>query len=202
MKIGLTGGIGSGKSTVAALFEACGAVLFDADAVSRALTAAGGAAVPLIAEAFGADVLTPKGALDRTAMRQRVFADDAQRRRLEGILHPLIAQRREQVMASADGRSVVFDIPLLTESPAWRQRVDRIVVVDCLETTQVARVVARSGLGEDEVRRIMASQASRAQRRAVADAVLYNEGLSLQALEGEVRQLWAHWQACETMLRL
>jgi dephospho-CoA kinase len=201
VKIGLTGGIGSGKSTVASLFEACGAVLFDADAVSRELTAAGGAAVPLIADAFGADMVTPEGALDRSAMRQRVFADEAQRRRLEGILHPLIAQRREEVVARAAGRSVVFDIPLLTESPAWRPRVDRIVVVDCLETTQVARVVARSGLAEEEVRRIMASQASRAQRRAVADAVIFNEGLDLQELEGEVRHLWAHWQACETMLR-
>jgi dephospho-CoA kinase len=199
VKIGLTGGIGSGKSTVAAAFEACGAVLFDADAVSRELTAAGGAAVRPIAEAFGSALVTADGALDRAAMRQRVFNDPAQRRTLEAILHPLIAQQREAVVAGAAGRSVVFDIPLLAESPAWRHRVDRIVVVDCLESTQVSRVMARSGLSEEEVRRIMASQATRAQRRAVADAVIFNEGLNLDQLRGEVRQLWARWQGCETI---
>lgn len=199
MKIGLTGGIGSGKSTVASAFAACGAVVFDADAVSRELTAAGGAAVPLIAQAFGDQVVSADGALDRAAMRALVFRDEAQRRQLEAILHPLIAQQRDAVMANAAGRWVVFDIPLLAESLAWRSRVDRIVVVDCEEATQVARVVARSALAEDEVRRIMANQATRAQRRAVADAVIFNEGLSLDELQGEVRSLWAHWQACETI---
>lgn len=199
MKIGLTGGMGSGKSTVAALFEACGAMRFDADAVSRELTGVGGAAVPLIVRAFGAAVVAADGALDRAAMRAIVFQDAAQRQRLEAILHPLIAQQREALVKEAGTRSIVFDIPLLAESPAWRTRVDRVVVVDCLESTQVSRVMARSGLAADEVRRIMASQATRVRRRAVADAVIFNEGLSLTELQRHVRELWAHWQRCETI---
>lgn len=199
MKIGLTGGIGSGKSTVAALMEACGALRFDADEVSRALTAAGGDAMPLIEAAFGSDLVGADGALDRAAMRALVFRDDDARRRLEAILHPLIAQRRDALVTSAKGRSVVFDIPLLAESPAWRTRVDRIVVIDCQESTQVARVLARSGLAADEVQRIMARQASRAQRRALADAVIYNDGLSLSELEQATHALWAHWHPCETI---
>jgi dephospho-CoA kinase len=199
MKIGLTGGIGSGKSTVAGLLEACGALRFDADAVSRELTAVGGAALPAIRMAFGDGVFAADGSLDRAAMRARVFEDAAQRQRLEAILHPLIAARREDLVQAAAGRSVVFDIPLLAESPAWRSRVDRIVVVDCLESTQVARVMARSGLQQDEVQRIIATQATRAQRRAVADAVIFNEGLSLRELAQAVQVLWAHWQGCETM---
>jgi dephospho-CoA kinase len=127
-------------------------------------------------------------------MRARVFEDAHQRQRLEAILHPVIAERRQVLMQAAGGRSVVFDIPLLAESPAWRARVDRIVVVDCLETTQVARVVARSGLQAAEVQRIMASQATRAARRAVADAVVFNEGVSLAELQGAVQALWAHWR--------
>lgn len=199
MKIGLTGGIGSGKSTVAGLFEACGALRFDADAVSRELTGVGGAALPAIREAFGSEVFSADGSLNRAALRAQVFAQAEQRQRLEGILHPMIAAQREALVQAAGRRSVVFDIPLLAESPAWRSRVDRIVVVDCLEATQVARVMARSGLQEAEVRRIMGTQATRAQRRAVADAVIYNEGLGLPELEQAVRLLWAHWQGCETM---
>lgn len=194
MKLGLTGGVGSGKSTVAAFLEACGAGRFDADAVSRELTAAHGAAMPLIAQAFGAGVVAPDGSLDRAAMRERVFQDAQQRKRVESILHPMIAERREAFMQAWAGRSVVFDVPLLAESPAWRARVDRIVVVDCLESTQVARVMARSGLSAADVQSIMHTQATRAQRRAVADAVIYNEGLSLQDLEQVVQGLWAHWQ--------
>jgi len=193
MRLGLTGGIGSGKSTVAAFFAACGARLFDADAVSRELTGAHGAAMPALAQAFGPDVVAADGSLDRAAMRARVFADANQRQRLEGILHPMIAQRREAFVQAADGHTVVFDVPLLAESAAWRSRVDRIVVVDCLESTQVARVMARSGLPAAEVHRIMASQATRAQRRAVADALIFNEDLSLAALERVVQGLWAHW---------
>lgn len=199
MNIGLTGGIGSGKSTVAALMEACGALRFDADAQSRALTAPGGQAIPLIAAAFGASMVGADGALNRSAMRQLVFEDASARQRLEAILHPLIGQQREAFLAHAGGRSIVFDIPLLAESATWRARVDRVVVVDCLEATQVERVVSRSGWAPDEVRRVMATQASRAQRRAVADAVIHNEGLSLAALDAAVRTLWAHWHRCETI---
>ena len=199
MHIGLTGGIGSGKSTVAALLQSCGALVFDADAVSRELTAAHGPAMPAIAEAFGPAVVAADGALDRIAMRTLVFKDATQRQRLEAILHPLIAQRREALIRSATGHSIVFDIPLLAESPAWRARVNRIVVVDCLPATQVARVMARSGLTAAEVERIIATQAPRERRRAVADAIIFNEGLSLLDLEREVKELWAHWHGCETM---
>lgn len=194
MKLGLTGGVGSGKSTVAAVLQACGAGLFDADAVSRELTAANGGAMPLIAQAFGAGVVAADGSLDRAAMRKLVFEDADQRKRLESIVHPMIAQRREAFVKACAGRTVVFDVPLLAESAAWRARVDRIVVVDCLESTQVDRVMARSGLSAIEIQSIMNSQATRAQRRAVADAVIYNEGLSLQDLKQVVHGLWAHWQ--------
>ncbi len=194
MKLGLTGGVGSGKSTVAAVLQACGAGLFDADAVSRELTAANGGAMPLIAQAFGAGVVAADGSLDRAAMRKLVFEDADQRKRLESIVHPMIAQRREAFVKACAGRTVVFDVPLLAESAAWRARVDRIVVVDCLESTQVGRVMARSGLSAIEIQSIMNSQATRAQRRAVADAVIYNEGLSLQDLKQVVHGLWAHWQ--------
>ncbi|MBM3389708.1 MAG: dephospho-CoA kinase [Betaproteobacteria bacterium] len=193
MKLGLTGGIGSGKSTVGAFFEACGAWRFDADAVSRELTSAHGGAMPAIARAFGPAVVGPDGSLDRSAMRALVFDNVAQRQRLQAILHPMIAQRRESFVQAAAGHDVVFDVPLLAESPAWRTRVDRIVVVDCLESTQVSRVMARSGLNADDVHRIMDSQATRTQRRAVADAVIFNEDLSLTALEQAVQGLWMHW---------
>jgi len=194
MRIGLTGGIGSGKSTVAGFFEACGALRFDADAISHELTRAGGAAMPAVGRAFGADVVAEDGSLNRAAMRSRVFGDAAQRELLESILHPLIGARREALLQGAGTRSVVFDIPLLAESPSWRARVHRVVVVDCLEATQVARVMARSGLDAAEVHRIMASQASREARRATADAVLFNEGLSLEDLQRAVKVLWAHWR--------
>jgi dephospho-CoA kinase len=150
--------------------------------------------MPLIAQAFGAVVVAADGSLDRAAMRKRVFEDAYQRQRLESILHPMIGQRRQAFMQAWAGRTIVFDVPLLAESPAWRARVERIVVVDCLESTQVERVMARSGLSAAEIRSIMNSQATRAQRRAVADAVIYNEGLSLRDLERLVQGLWAHWQ--------
>lgn len=194
MRIGLTGGIGSGKSTVAAELVQLGALLFDADAVSRELTAAGGEAMPELIEAFGADIAMADGSLDRGRMRRLAFEHAEQRRRLESILHPLIAARRQAVLAQAGNRPVVFDIPLLAESPAWRARVDRIVVVDCREETQMLRVAARSGLSAVEVRRIMDSQCSRDQRRAVADAVIYNDGIDRQALAAVVQALWRHWQ--------
>ena len=198
--IGLTGGIGSGKSTVASMLVELGAVLFDADAVSRELTAAGGAAMPAITEAFGAQAAGADGALDRARMRALVFEDETARRTLEGILHPMIAQRREALMQSAAGRPVVLDIPLLTESPRARSQVDRIVVVDCREATQMLRVSARSGLAPEEVQRIMASQADRASRRALADAIIYNDGLGLDALRDAVSTLWRHW-GCGTIPR-
>jgi dephospho-CoA kinase len=193
MRIGLTGGIGSGKSTVAALLVECGAVLVDTDAIARSLTAAGGAALPAIAAAFGAQVIGTDGALDRDRMRAVVFADPAAKARLEAVLHPMIgAQAQAQALAAGD-RPVVFDIPLLAESGHWRARVDRVLVVDCSEETQVQRVMQRSGWSEATVRSVIAQQASRAQRRAIADAVIFNDGLSLEALRREVRELWSRW---------
>jgi dephospho-CoA kinase len=196
LKIGLTGGIGSGKSTVARRLAALGALLVDTDALAHALTASGGAALPAIAAAFGADMLTADGAMDRARMRALVFGQPAERLRLEAILHPMIAEAtRAQASRAGAGQTIVFDVPLLAESASWRARVDRIVVVDCAEATQVARVVQRSGWTAEAVERTIAQQASRAQRRAIADAVIVNDDLSLAQLDAEVDALWAAWVA-------
>jgi dephospho-CoA kinase len=190
-RIGLTGGIGSGKSTVLAMLQERGAAAIDADAISRAATAAGGAAIPLIAQKFGPEFVTAAGALDRARMRERAYAHPGSRRELEQIIHPLVgAEIARQVDAAlAQGaRCIVFDIPLLVESGRWRQQLDRVLVVDCEPETQVARVVARSGLAADEVRAIIAAQAPRALRLAAADLVICNEGLTLESLRNEVEQ--------------
>jgi dephospho-CoA kinase len=192
-RIGLTGGIGSGKSTVAAILVDLGASLVDTDAIARELTAPGGTALPALALAFGAALIGPDGALDREQMRRLVFADAAQRQRLEGILHPLISVESDRRAQAAAQHPIVFDVPLLAESRRWRRRVDRVLVVDCKESTQVQRVVQRPGWTEEAARRVIAQQASRAQRRAISDAVLYNEGLTLAQLQAEVAALWAHW---------
>ena len=192
LRVGLTGGIGSGKSTVAAAWQALGAWVVDADAVSRALTAPGGAAIEPIRQAFGPAFIAPDGALDRARMRERAFQDAQARQQLEAILHPLVAEatRAEALRAQAAAAALVlFDIPLLVESGRWRMQLDRVVVVDCLPETQVRRVMSRSGLAEDEVRRIMRAQAPREQRLAAADAVVFNDGLSLEQLRTEVRAL-------------
>jgi dephospho-CoA kinase len=194
-RIGLTGGIGSGKSTVARLLVACGAVLVDADAIARQVTAAGGAAVKEIASQFGDQVITAEGAMDRDRMRQLAFNDPAARQRLEDIIHPLVRQetmrQSEQAVKAAmgGGACIVFDIPLLVESGRWRQQVDHVLVVDCSEATQIARVMVRNGWTQEAVEKIMAGQASRAQRLAAADSCIYNDGLSLEALDLLVHQL-------------
>lgn len=191
--LALVGESGCGKSTVARLLVECGACLVDTDAIARALTLPGGAAMPALAAAFGADIVAADGALDRDRMRAQAFADPGAKARLEAVLHPLIgAEALAQATAAGDA-TVVFDVPLLTESSHWRQRVQRVLVVDCEEATQVQRVVARSGWTEDAVRRVIAQQAPRAARRRIADAVLYNDGLPLEQLAHEVRGLWALW---------
>ena len=196
LEIGLSGGIGSGKSTVARRFAALGALLVDTDALAHALTAPGGAAVARIAAAFGADMITADGAMDRAKMRALAFGQPAERQRLEAILHPMIgAATRAEAQRAAPDQAIVFDVPLLAESGTWRARVDRIVIVDCSPATQVARVVQRSGWTAEAVERAIAQQATRAQRRAIADAVIVNETLSLAQLEGEVDALWAAWVA-------
>jgi dephospho-CoA kinase len=149
VRIGLTGGIGSGKSTVLAMLQALGAVAIDADAISRATTAPGGAAIPLIARQFGPEFIAADGALDRARMRERAYAHPESRRELEQIIHPLVGEeiaRQVEAALAAGARCIVFDIPLLVESGRWRQQVDRVLVVDCEPETQVARVAARSGL--------------------------------------------------------
>lgn len=189
MKIGLTGGIGSGKSTVLQMLQQRGAAVIDADAISRAATAVGGAAVPAIAATFGPDFVTSDGALDRERMRTHVYAHPEARRQLEAIVHPLVGQQSEREVQAAEAagvRCIVFDIPLLVESGRWRQRVDRVLVVDCLPATQVARVQARSGLQPAQIEAIIAAQAPRGLRLAAADAVVFNEGLTLPQLQAEI----------------
>ena len=190
-RIGLTGGIGSGKTTVLQMLVALGAAPIDADAISRATTAAGGAALPAIAQRFGADFIAADGALDRARMRELAYAQPESRKHLEAIIHPLVGAeiaRQVQAAEAAGSRCIVFDIPLLVESGRWRAQVDRVLVVDCELATQVARVVARSGLAPAEVEAIIAAQAPRALRLAAADLVICNQSLTLDDLRSEVAQ--------------
>ena len=192
--VGLTGGIGSGKSTVADLFVARGARLVDTDAIAHALTAAGGEAMPALCAAFGDDIATADGALDRARMRARVFADPAERSRLEAILHPLIRAESSRQVAASDAPYIVLAVPLLIESGDWSTRCDRVLVVDCPPEVQRARVMARSGLAAEEVDRIIAAQATRAQRLAAADDVIDNAA-GLQALGERFDALHRHYLA-------
>ena len=175
--IGVTGGIGSGKSTVVDLFAARGAAVVDTDAIAHELTMARGAAMHEIAAAFGSGVVLAEGGLDRAAMRRLVFSDPTARSRLEAILHPMIRRESEARCQSMTGAPyVLLVVPLLVEAGGYRERVERILVVDCDEEVQISRVVARSALSVDEVRAIMATQAARTERLAVADDVISNSG--------------------------
>lgn len=174
--VGLTGGIGSGKSAAADEFSRLGAAVVDADEIARRLTAPGGAAIPHIKSLFGEAFLAPSGAMDRDAMRRRVFSDPAAKQSLESLLHPMIRAESERLIGEAWGPYVLYVVPLLIESRDYRDRVDRVLVVDAPEDAQVQRVRARSGLGETEVRAIIAAQASRAERLAAADDVIDNGG--------------------------
>ena len=192
LRLGLTGGIGSGKSTVAQMFATRGAAVIDSDAIARSVTAANGSAMPAIAEAFGKEFVTPEGALDRDRMRALVFSDPSAKLRLEAIVHPLVGmatQAQAQAAIQAGHTLLVFDVPLLVESPRWRKLVDKVLVVDCLESTQIERVIARSGLARDAVQNIIQAQATRAQRLAAADITLFNEGLDLEQLQVAVDAL-------------
>jgi dephospho-CoA kinase len=186
--VGLTCGIGSGKSAVATLLGELGASIIDKDAISHSLTAEGGAAMPEISTLFSSKYLTSDGALDRTAMRELVFSDQAARRKLESVLHPLIAQKTLAEANQASGLYVIFVVPLLVESGRWKDRVDRILVVDCSETLQIERVTRRNNLTAAQVQAIMATQVSRTQRLAAANDVVVNE-TSLEALRIEVERL-------------
>ena len=179
LEIGLTGGIGSGKTRVADMFAARGAAIIDTDLLAHEITAPGGQAIPALVEAFGAQCLRPDGAMDRDAMRAVVFADPAAKARLEGITHPLIRElTAARARAIADAREhpyLIYVVPLLVESGAWVERVGRVLVVDCTEDTQIARVMARNGFSREQVLAIMAKQATRAQRLAVANDVVDND---------------------------
>ena len=194
LRIGLTGGIGSGKSTAAAMWVRRGAALIDTDAIARRLTAAGGAAMPALREAFGASIVAGDGALNRPAMRSLAFSDSRAKQRLEALLHPLIGAQAQREADSAASAVLVFDVPLLTESALWRARVDRVLVIDCSEATQIERVTRRDGWTRDAATRAIASQASRSARRAIADATIFNDGIDLAELDATIDTLWHLWQ--------
>lgn len=192
--IGLTGGIGSGKSTAAAILAGLGAQVVDADEISRALTAPGGDALPALREAFGERLVPAGAALDRAAMRSLAFSDPAARARLEAILHPLIRDETSRRLAAATGPYALLVVPLLFESGSWTSRVGRVVVVDLAESLQVSRTVGRSGLAQAEVRAIMATQWPRWRRLQMADDVLWNGG-GLEELRAQCERLHARLSA-------
>lgn len=190
--VGLTGGIGCGKTTVADMFAELGAAIVDTDQIAHSLTAPHGAAMPAIVQEFGARFATPDGALDRAAMRDLVFTDSSARHRLEAILHPRIRDAAYAAAAIATGSYVIFVVPLLVESSTWRARVARVLAIDCPEEVQVARVMARNGLSKEQVLAIMATQASRPARLAAADDVIVNDD-GLDALRPQVAYLHANY---------
>lgn len=192
--VGLTGGIGCGKTTVADMFAALGASVIDTDAIAHSLTAPHGAAMPALLAEFGEDFATKDGALDRAKMRALVFTDASARSRLEAILHPRIRDATVAAAAIATGDYVIFVVPLLIESGTWRERVTRVLAIDCPEEIQVARVMARSSISEEQVRAIMAAQVTREQRRAQADDIILNDD-GLDALRPQVEALHAMYLA-------
>lgn len=174
--VGLTGGIGSGKTTVALMFQELGAALIDTDEIAHALTTPNGRAITVIAQQFGDDFILPSGALNRDKMRGEIFADATQKTKLESILHPMIRAEAEQLAANASGAYSIFVVPLLVESGKWRQRVTRILVIDCPEALQITRVMQRNKLSRDQVLAIMQNQVTRTQRLEAADDVIVNDG--------------------------
>lgn len=193
LRLGLTGGIGSGKSTVSAAWVALGATLIDTDAIARQLTAPNGAALPALRDRFGPKAIDSEGALNRHYMRELVFSDERHRIALEAILHPLIREETTRLSANSKSALIVFDIPLLVESGRWRTQLDKVLVIDCLESTQIKRVVSRSSWTQEAVLAVIHQQASRAARRACADSVIYNEQLSVIELNAQVQALYEHW---------
>ena len=192
--VGLTGGIGTGKTVVSGLFDALGVTVVDTDEISRALTAPGGAALGALRAQFGAEAIGPDGGLDRERMRRRVFQNARAREQLEAILHPPIRGRTQAAIAAARGPYVIVVVPLLFETGVCLESVQRVLVVDCDEAEQVRRVVASRGLSAEEVRRIMATQLPRAERLRRADDVLHNEN-GIEALRGHVERLHARYLA-------
>ncbi len=197
LRLGLTGGIGSGKSTVASILASAGAAVMDADAISRSLTLPGGRAIPAILAEFGEQLIAPDGAMDRDAMRALVFSNPQSKRQLEAIIHPLVGQvlQEESHAALAAGHAcLVYDVPLLVESgDRWRRQVDWVCVVDCEVETQIQRVMRRNQLSRAEIERIISQQASRQQRLDCADAVIFNEGIDLAHLKQLVHEMMARF---------
>lgn len=181
--IGLTGGIASGKSTVSERLSQLGAGVVDTDAIAHALTQVGGSAMPAIQAAFGDRFINPDGSMNRSAMRERVFAQPGERKRLETILHPMIHARTRELGATVAGSYVVFVVPLLVESPRWRQQVDRIVVVDCEPAIQLERLLLRKGITFEQAQQIIAAQASRPVRIKAADTVVQNHSNQVALLK-------------------
>ena len=195
-RIGLTGGIGSGKSTAAQVLAQLGAAVIDADAVARSVTAPGGPAMAPLRAAFGDAVIDAQGGLDRQRMRELAFSDAKAKAQLEAIVHPLVKAAidgQAQSALDAGARVLVFDIPLLVESGRWRERVDGVLVIDCSEETQIARVQARNGWPRAQILAVIQAQATRAQRQAAADWLILNEGLGLDAFAAAVAQLARQW---------
>jgi len=192
--VGLTGGIGSGKSAAAEEFARLGATVVDTDRIARELTAAGGAALPPLRTQFDDSHFDASGAMDRARMRATVFADPSARQKLESLLHPMIREESERRIAAASGPYVVFVVPLLIESGDYRDRVQRVAVVDCPQELQLARVRQRSALPDEEIRRILAAQVPREQRRAAADDLIDNSS-SIDALHKQVRALHEKYTA-------
>ena len=197
LRLGLTGGIGSGKSTVASILASAGAAVMDADAISRSLTLPGGRAIPAILAEFGEQLIAPDGAMDRDAMRALVFSNPQSKRQLEAIIHPLVGQvlQEESHAALAAGHAcLVYDVPLLVESgDRWRRQVDWVCVVDCEVETQIQRVMHRNQLSRAEIERIISQQASRQQRLDCADAVIFNEGIDLAQLKQLAHEMMARF---------
>ena len=193
LRIGLTGGIGSGKSTVAARLASHGAALIDTDAIARQLTLPGGAAIATIRSVFGDALIAASGAMDRERMRALAFQDPDAKRRLESILHPMIGLEAARQAAAAASPVKVFDVPLLVESQRWRSVVDRVLVVDCSPAIQAERVAGRAGWTLTMATTVIVQQASREARRASADAVIFNDGITLAELQAEIDDLWVLW---------
>jgi dephospho-CoA kinase len=191
-RLGLTGGIGSGKSTVANMFAALGAVVIDADGISRSLTAPHGAAIETIKQQFGEDMIGTDGSLSRDRMRDLIFTNVGAKKHLEAIIHPLIKQqmqRQDQAAVAAGVTIIVYDIPLLVESKNWRSTLDKILVIDCLEQTQIKRVMHRNTLKTADVEKIIAAQASRKMRNCAADIVIFNDSITVEQLRERATQV-------------
>ena len=194
-RLGLTGGIGSGKSTVALMLQQLGAAVIDADALSKQATRSSGVAMPMIEKTFGISMVANDGSLNRDKMRQLIVSDPEAKNKLEAIVHPAVGQAiadQQRLAIEAGKKLIVLDIPLLVESGRWRAQLNHVVVIDCSQATQMQRVLARpssQGWTEQQVHNIMSLQATRAQRLAAADTVICNDGIDLQTLHTQVLQL-------------